>query len=438
MLSVVLLSLSVFYAGGVDSKVSEQDVNCCVNHHEKPSNPLEKANYDCSSLNSFGQDRCDQVYGGNVCKWVSGDRCFNKKCSRSSKFELHYGKYVDVGLCGGNCGSDNLVCNPNLYTELSIEGTDSSISVIKDCICDACSAIPLSINVAVPVDRCKGDCDNEQRNRVCSAGVADQFSLSNGAEPSNPSSALVSGYLSGCSAGIQTGFDIFIDNRCFGHTFTDCFIDGECPLRSARLRICIKAANVFLTQTDSLSLGINGAGLWGMGLPALNGGTWNQGEEMCLDLDLSNLPGSGANILLDIQMAGHLDVMVQDDSAVDFLNLAISYDNCLRCVPKLTSMSHLYTEGGVKDFKRAEVCDCVRLGNCVRLPHNITYFEGTMFETTIDVGQCLGRCNKFLRCNQIKSKQKIEAPEGDRVIEVVKACRCGKHQWNPHGLYVKE
>lgn len=437
MLNLVLISLSVF-SGRADSRDDGRDVKCCMSHPRKPSQPLEKANYDCSSLDNFGKERCNQVYGGNVCKWVSGDRCLKDKCKREPKFELHYGNYVDVGTCSGICSADNLNCNPNEYTKLQIDGTDYSIPVLKDCVCDACSAIPLSVNVEIPVDRCRGDCDNEQRSRVCNAGVSDQFSTSNGPEPSNPSIALISGYLSGCSAGIQSGFDIFTDNRCFGHTFTDCFIEGECPLRSARLRICLRAANVPLTQTDSMALGINGAPLWGMGLPALNGGTWNQGEEMCLDLDLSNLPGTGDNILGDIQMAGHLDVMVQDDTAVDFLTLAISYENCLRCVPRLTSLSHLYSDRGVQDFLRAEDCDCVRVGNCSRIPHHVTYFEGTMFENTIDVGQCLGQCPKYLRCNQVKSKLEIEAPEGVRTIEQVAGCKCGKLQWNPHGLYIKE
>ena len=158
------------------------------------------------------------------------------------------------------------------------------------------------------------------------------------------------------------------------------------------------------------------------------------GEKMCLDLDLSNLPGTGTNILLDIQMAGHLDVMVQDDTAVDFLTLSIQYYRCQRCIPKLSSLSHLYTKSGVTDFLRSEHCDCVMVKGCKRHEHLITFYEGTMYEQTVNVGQCLGRCTNFLRCNPVYSKLGIEAPEGKRVISVVDECKCGKLQWNPLGL----
>ena len=72
-----------------------------------------------------------------------------------------------------------------------------------------------------------------------------------------------------CSAGVQSGFDIFTDNRCFGHTFSDCFVQGPCPLRRAKLEICLQAANVPLTHTDSMMLGVNGNGLWGQSLVTL-------------------------------------------------------------------------------------------------------------------------------------------------------------------------
>jgi hypothetical protein len=425
MLQSILLSLIL-------SRPSE----CCIDHPNKPDSPLDKANYECSILDSFGKQRCNKVYGGNVCKWTDGFKCKKKGCQRVSKYELHYGKYIDVGMCGGLCKEQNKQCNPNRYSILQIPDTKHRVSILKECVCDSCGAVPITTNVEISVDRCKGVCNGEQLDMKCSAGVVDQFSVSNGPEPSNPSSALLSGMLSGCSAGVQPGFDFFADNRCFGHTFSDCFSEGECPLRAANLKICMRAANVFLTNTDSLVLGINGGALWGQGLPTLNGGTWNQGEEMCLDLNLANLPGTGANILLDIQMAGHLDVMVQDDTAVDFLTLSIQYEKCQRCIPKLTTLSHLYSNNGVEDFMRAEDCACVRVEGCERYDHFITYYEGTLFEQTINVGQCLGKCANYLRCNGVYGVTAINAPEGKRNVRVIKTCDCGKIQWNPNGLYL--
>ena len=409
---------------------------CCLDHFNKPTSPLEKANYDCSILDTFGKKRCNQVYGGGVCRWIKGNKCNRVNCRRVPKYELHKGEYIDIGRCIGSCKEIDKKCKPLNYVK-DMGDLTNKLYIIKDCICESCGTVPSFNTIRVPSDRCKGDCNKNQQDNICMAGRDDKFSLMNGVEPSNPSPALISGLLSGCSAGIQPGFDFFADNRCFGHTFTDCFRQGTCPLRGARLQICLKAANVFLTHTDSLVLGINGGGLWGLGLPILNGGTWNMGEQMCLDLDLSNLPGNGLNILLDIQMAGHLDVMVQDDTAVDFVKLSIHYDQCQKCIPKLTSVSHLYTDRGVKDYFREDDCDCINLSNCNKYDHFVVYYKGTIFETTINIGQCWGNCPNKLRCMSIYKKQLIKAPEGVRTIRVIDKCICSKLTWNPSGLYIK-
>ena len=430
MLFLSILSLSLF----ISVNTLDAYNSCCVNHPNKPISPLEQSNYDCTELTDFGQNRCNLVYGGNICKWITGKKCKRDNCRRIPKFVLHYGKYLDVGKCIGIC-KDNRQCSPNNYTIIN-HNNDNKLEVIKNCICDTCVAVPETSNIQISVDTCKGNC-NTQRDRVCMGGIDDNFITSNGVEPANPSSALISGMLSGCSAGIQPTFDFFADNKCFGHTFINCLHQGDCPLKIAYLKICMRAANVFLTHTDSLVLGINGIGLWGRGLPVLNGGTWNRGETMCLDLNLANLPGNNANILLDIQMAGHLDVMVQDDTAVDYVRLSIQYEKCNRCIPKKSSISHLYYGGGIKDFLKNDKCDCVELKECKKLDHFITYYKGTMFEIIINVGQCLGKCNHYLRCNSIYGRQVIKAPEGIRYINVIKKCICGKLQWNPYGLYIK-
>lgn len=409
---------------------------CCINHQLKPTSPLEISNYDCTMLQPFGKERCDKVYGGNICRWVSGKLCSSSKCMRTPKYELHYQKFIDVGHCRGSCSDDKQSCNPSSYTIKQY--SNSKLKIIKDCECSNCGTETLLKTIELPVDICKGNCNSNQINKICMGGVDDNYSNGNGIEVSNPSPALVSGMLSGCSAGIQSGFDIFADNKCFGHTFMDCFSKGDCPLQSAKLRICMKAANVYLTHTDSLVLGINGGGLWGMGLPLLNGGSWNRNEHMCLDLDLGNLPGVGANILLDIQMAGHLDIMVQDDTAVDFLALNLKYEKCQKCIPKYSVMSHLYSGGKVQDYKQTKDCDCVDIGGCTKNDNFITYYQGTIFETTLNVGQCIGKCNNYLRCIPRVIYKWIKSPGGQRKISVIQKCSCGKLTWNPHGLFNKK
>ena len=439
MINIIVFSLILAKSSlpSIPSIQSNTTGSCCIDHINKPNSPLIKANYDCSVLYPFGKNRCNKVYGGGVCRWLQSKKCNRLNCRRVPKYEFHHGKFIDIGRCRGICKGGEKKCEPNNYVR-NIVDTPNKLYIIKDCICDSCGKEPSFSNIRVSTDRCKGDCNKNQQDTVCMAGSDDRFSVINGLESSSPSPALVSGLLSGCSAGIQPGFDFFADNKCFGHTFTDCFRQGICPLRGAQLKICMKAANVFLTHTDSLVLGINGGGLWGLGLPILNGGTWNRGEHMCLDLNLANLPGNGANILLDIQMAGHLDVMVQDDTAVDFVTLSIQYDKCQKCIPKLSSVSHLYTDRGVTDYYRADDCDCIGMENCKRYDHFIVYYKGTIFENTVNVGQCWGNCPNNLRCNPKYKKYTIKAPEGSRYIKVVDKCVCGKLTWNPSGLFLQK
>ena len=105
--------------------------------------------------------------------------------------------------------------------------------------------------IEVDVGACHGKC-TEQQSRECVGGVMDNFNPTNN-ELSNPSTLLLSNYLNGCSAGVQTGFDVFIDNRCFGHTFIGCFQQGNVMLNH-KLDICMQAAQVPLTNTDGMML----------------------------------------------------------------------------------------------------------------------------------------------------------------------------------------
>lgn len=426
-------------SGLFDNTQSKPDkIQCCIDHIKKPIFPLEVANYDCSQLTNLGKKRCDSVYSGNVCRWVSNKKCEQKKCQRVKNYEMHFGKSIDTGKCIGLCNL-NKTCSPKNHDIINVGTETNKVFIIKDCNCDDCSTIPLTTTLEVPINKCRGNCNINQYDQTCVAGIADQFSSINGIEASNPSPALISGILSSCSSGIQNGFDIFANDRCFGHTFTNCLNKGECPLKSATLQICLQAANVPLTNTDSLILGVNGNSIWGISLPNLNGGTWNQGEQLCTTLNLENLPNGGINILNTIQSVGHLDIVVQDDTSVDFLRFGVQYEQCQICVPKITSVSTYYSSNGIQDFVNSEHCDCVNNGECNREDHHISYFEGTNFETTINIGQCIGKCPQFTKCRSDEiSKIKIKAPEGSREIDIIKSCQCGKFIWNPNGEFIKE
>jgi len=410
---------------------------CCIDHPDKPITPLNIANYDCSQLLIHGKNRCNEVWGGGTCIWKNGKVCKNQNigCKRLPYYETHNQQSIDVGLCKGNC-KDQTKCKPSEYEYKELSDTEGQqIRIIKKCNCGECSAIPHSKLVEIPVGKCEGEC-NEQKSKICQTGIIDNFSNSNGLEVSNPSTLLLTGILSTCSAGVQNGFDHFIDNRCFGHTFTNCFQQGNCPLRHASLRICMRAAQVSLTNTDSLILGVNGAAVWSKGLPSLNFGSWNPDDTLCLDLDLGNLPIDGANILNIIGSVGHLDVVVQDDSAVDYLTLKIQYEDCEKCLPTSTTINTLYHDNGITNYINIKDCDCINMTECHRAEYFEVHYPGTIFETIVDKGQCVGKCSKFLRCAPNKViYSKIKAPEGSKEISKIDSCACTKIPWN--GLAIK-
>jgi hypothetical protein len=407
--------------------------SCCLNHPNKPDVPLDVANYNCANLEPFSRDRCNSVYGGNVCQWKEGRKCNKfKKCKRFPYYEEHFQHSVDVGRCVGKCKTNS--CKPSVYSEVSLSDTES-VRVIKDCECLDCNVLKTTKVLEVPVGICEKDCKNQgNSHRVLTAGLNDNFDTSNGLEPNDPSILLLSGILGSCSAGIQTGFDMFIDNRCFGHTFTD--ILGSCPLYRATLEICIKAAQVSLTHTDSLILGVNGNSVWGKSLPSLNGGHWNPGDTKCLTLDLNNLPIDNFSMLSVMNSVGHLDVVVQDDSAVDYLVLTLEQTRCLQCLPINVAINSLYQSSGVTNFVDVKECDCVNVTACERVPYTEVHFPGTIYETNVDKGQCVGRCPYYNRC-QAKEQYfgNIRGPEGPRIISKIKTCGCGKMPYNPLAIY---
>ncbi|VVU94363.1 hypothetical protein CPAV1605_85 [seawater metagenome] len=411
--------------------------NCCLDHPQKEVYPTFIGNYDCSQLTDFGKTRCNEVLTGKTCIWKTGRRCKNnelKVCKRIPKYEVHYNKAIDVGKCIGLCKDETTICSPSKYVMEEID-TDISkkVRIIKDCDCENCGVKEEMQMIEIPKGKCFGNCNQKQYNKVCVAGLNDGFDTTN-LENSSPSTLLLSGILSQCSAGVQSGFDIFIDNRCFGHTITNCLTRGPCDLKKAILHICIQAAQVSLTNTDSIILGTNGQSLWGRNLGILNGGSWNPGDSMCLDLDLDNLPGGGS-ILNNIDSIGHLDVVVQDDSAVDFVRLNIQYEKCLDCIPGKSTLNTLYTLNGVQEFEHITDCDCVNATKCHRTEFLQTLYPGTIYEQTHDIGQCIGGCDKGLTCRENKDENKviqIKTPHGPRELTLINSCFCEKLTWNEH------
>ena len=314
-----------------------------------------------------------------------------------------------------------------------IPGNDI-VRIIKSCKCDKCAVNDYNRVIEIPVGKCTSTCDDFESSKVCTSGIQDNFDTTNN-EPSNPSTLLVDGILSTCSAGIQPGYDTFANDRCFGHTFTNCFVNTKCPIKSATLQFCLRGAQVPLTFTDSLILGINGGGLWSKRLTDLNSGTWNPGDTLCDTYNLDDLPIDGTSIINDIQSTGHLDVVVQDDTAVDFLKLNIEYSKCERCIATSTTINTLYQPNNIIEFPSIDKCDCINFTECHRENLLEVHYPGTHFETTIDTGQCVGKCPHFNRCGpKDVSTGLIKTPHGTKKIKKIKSCGCSKIEWNGNAI----
>ncbi|MDQ7014410.1 MAG: hypothetical protein Q9O74_11010 [Planctomycetota bacterium] len=107
----------------------------------------------------------------------------------------------------------------------------------------------------------------------------------------------------------------------FGYTFEN--LPTLHP--GAKVRIHLKSLGD--SYNDSIHLQYTGNGssfssLWGSSIDTLYGGAWYGGATAVFDIPLDNLPGGG-NIIGNINAVGYLDVYVQDDTAVDWIELTI-------------------------------------------------------------------------------------------------------------------
>ncbi len=166
---------------------------------------------------------------------------------------------------------------------------------------------------------------------TCLGGVSDNYSTSNGSEPSSPSAALLA-----VTGGLYKGFDNNTDDRYFLHTFS-CWSDS-CTVVGATLTFRVRASSVGGSTNDAIHLRQNGSTLvWADFLSNLPGagGTWNNNQDATFTLDLANLPTSSiqsvstiSNVLASLQ-DGDFDVAIQDDSQVDYMNLELTL--CCKC-----------------------------------------------------------------------------------------------------------
>jgi hypothetical protein len=167
------------------------------------------------------------------------------------------------------------------------------------------------------------------------AGIDDNFALPS--EPASPSAELLK-FL----ADRPPVFDQASSDFRFGHTFTG--IPSGVMAAELTLHLRARGGN---SDNDGLALDFVAPNrfVWNASIAALTGKKWNTStDEALLVLDLANLSSQPFDILSALA-DGTLDVYVQDDTAVDFMTLRVTYceqpppssDSCLRPLPGLVA-----------------------------------------------------------------------------------------------------
>lgn len=158
------------------------------------------------------------------------------------------------------------------------------------------------------------------------AGVEDGFGGGN--DPASPGSALNT-YFSRLGV-TPKAFDDRTPNRYFGHTFSG-LPTGIC---GATLRISV-CADGSQPENDALLLDVkaDNSFAWHQQFPALVE-PWFRGICREFSLDLADLPpgiGNSQSSLLDSLADGQLDVVIQDDTSIDFAELTVQHCPPVAC-----------------------------------------------------------------------------------------------------------
>jgi hypothetical protein len=190
-------------------------------------------------------------------------------------------------------------------------------------------------------------CDTSEYEIIldsCLAGIKDNFALPT--EPASPSPGLLAN-LQNCSGGADPNFDSDIIDRCFGHSFDECWTQ-DCPVISAQLHFKVQALS-YGSSNDAIYLGDWSAGpgpsTWWIHLNDL--APYSSGTVLDYTFDLGNMPvaGHGPRNLLPYLQDKKLDVLIEDDTKVDFLELIFEL-----CCPDCCELRGDINHDGVIDI----------------------------------------------------------------------------------------
>lgn len=352
------------------------------------------------SSNSTVVDPCLTEWEG---VWQVTDCCSNSITCTQTVFEVDTTPPIITG-CPTNriigAGSNGLATIPDMRGELVATDNCGSLAVTQDppggamvgpgiwpvvfTVCDPCTncvqctnyvtveldcnenGIPDSIDISTGTSL---DCDGNgvpdeccgQPDQIVVAGTRDDFT---GVEPtvSRPELAAI------CSP--SRGFDENVLNRCFGQTISGLCSNITAATLEIRMRPNATGSGGSVSENDTISLQACGSGFaWGRrigtvsGVPGLLPADWRTYTNHTFTLDLAALPlvsGGTVSILELIDQVHALDIYVQDDTEVDYVELTVAC--CADCNSNDIPDSCEIATGQVVDANANGIpddCECV-------------------------------------------------------------------------------
>lgn len=163
------------------------------------------------------------------------------------------------------------------------------------------------------------------------SGQADDFDVGDGAESPSPSPDLLAWINTNYPIPGVRDYDEGAIDHVFGHTFTDLAPPSGYAICGAQVTLRVRCiggndtVNLHFTDAD----GFDPTQAWSYSLNTAPLDVPCDGTTAAVvTLDLSNLPpadGAASSLLPGLNAHGFLDVIVQDDTAVDFVSLDMAY-----------------------------------------------------------------------------------------------------------------
>ncbi|KAK0174516.1 hypothetical protein PV327_010276 [Microctonus hyperodae] len=96
-----------------------------------------------------------------------------------------------------------------------------------------------------------------------------------------------------------------------------------------------------------------------------------------------------------------------------------------QCRPRSSRMERISTLQSVKIIEVVDSCDCWIGSTCDRVSFEQLVHSGTPYQSTMDVGLCLGICSKAISCKPLRNSTiSVRGPNGAEVYQVIDKCGC--------------